>query len=157
MSSSAIAIHVVNQDNASLLERVDDDVFDYKVQPELLRAFLGNPANLLVVAVAEGEVVGMASGITYVHPDKPLVLFINEVGVSSRLHRRGIGRQLVSALIEKGKELGCAEAWVATELSNRPARALYEALGGVPDDEHAVVYVYPLKAPTTSMCNDDDA
>lgn len=146
MSAPAVSIHLVDQANASLLDSVDDDVFDNRVQPDLLRAFLANPANLLVVAVAEGRVVGMASGISYVHPDKPLALFINEVGVASSFHRRGLGRRLVSRIIDRGKELGCTEAWVATELSNQPARALYEALGGVPDQEHAVVYVYPLGA-----------
>ncbi len=138
------AIHLIDEANASLLEQVDDDVFDHEVQPALLRAFLDNPANVLVVAVVEGRVVGMATGIAYVHPDKPLALFINEVGVASRFHRQGIGRRLVSALLARGTELGCAEAWVATEVSNEPARELYAALGGVADEDHAVVYVYPL-------------
>jgi aminoglycoside 6'-N-acetyltransferase I len=157
VSSPPVAIHTISRANVSLLDRVDDDVFDHEVQPELLLAFLDNPANLLLVAVADGKVVGMASGIAYVHPDKPLALFINEVGVSRRFHRQGIGRRLLGALIEKGRELGCAEAWVATELSNRPARALYEALGGVPDPEHAVVYVYPLKGRHPPAPNDGDA
>jgi ribosomal protein S18 acetylase RimI-like enzyme len=157
VSAPLVSIHVVSQANARLLDRVDDDVFDHKVQPELLSLFLANPANLLVVAVAADEVVGMASGISYVHPDKPLALFINEVGVSGRYHRQGIGRRLVSRLIERGEELGCTEAWVATELGNKPARALYEALGGVPDEEHAVVYVYPLKAKAGHGRNNGDA
>ena len=144
-------------ENASLLDTVDEDVFDHEVQPELLRVFLANPANLLVVAVSEGQVVGMASGITYVHPDKPLALFINEVGVSARFHRRGLGKQLVSRLIEKGQEAGCTEAWVATEVDNKPARALYEALGGVQDEELAVVYVYPLKGEAGPGHGDGDA
>lgn len=144
VSTPAISIHSVSLANASLLDSVDDDVFDHDVQPALLNAFLAHPSNLLVVAVAEGRVVGMATGIGYVHPDKPLALFINEVGVSSRFRRQGVGRRLVSRLLEQGKALGCTEAWVATEVDNKPARALYEATGGVPDEAHAVVYVYPL-------------
>ncbi len=136
---------------------MDEDVFDHQVQPELLSAFLANPSNILVVAVAEGQVVGMATGISYVHPDKPLALFINEVGVSSRFQRQGLGRKLVTLILKEGKERGCTEAWVATELNNEPARALYEATGGVPDEEHAVVYVYPLKAKGGALFNDGDA
>lgn len=151
MNAADFSIHLVNRANAFLLDRADPDVFDHEVQPELLKAFLASPANLLFVAVAEDQVVGMASGISYVHPDKPLALFINEVGVSGRYHRQGLGRRLVSNLIEKGRELGCTEAWVATELSNKPACALYEALGGEAAEEHAVVYVYPL-ADQTSPC-----
>lgn len=53
-----------------LLNHLDGDVFDHDVRPELVRTFLENPANHLVVAVTGGEVVGMASGISYVHPLK---------------------------------------------------------------------------------------
>jgi aminoglycoside 6'-N-acetyltransferase I len=146
MCAATASIHVVSAANASLLDNVDEDVFDNKVQPALLQAFLANPANLMVVAVAEGQVVGMATAICYVHPDKPLAMFINEVGVSQRAQGQGIGKRLVSVLLEKARGRGCTEAWVATELSNKPARALYQSLGGVPDEEHAVVYVYPLSS-----------
>jgi ribosomal protein S18 acetylase RimI-like enzyme len=157
VSHPAVSIHVVNGANAALLDSVDEDVFDNRVQPDLVRAFLANPSNHLVVAVADGQVIGMASGISYVHPDKPLALFINEVGVSSRFHRQGLGRQLVARLIQRGEELGCTEAWVATELGNKPARALYESLGGIADEEHALVYVYPIKGGVTPGRNNGDA
>lgn len=137
-------IHLINEANASPLDDIDDDVFDHEVQPARLRAFLDNRVNLLVVVVVEDRVVGMATGIAYVHPDNPFALFIGEVGVASRFHRQGIGLRLVSALLVKGAELGCTKAWVATEVSNEPARELYAALGGVADEDHAVVYVYPL-------------
>lgn len=157
MSTSSLEIHHVSQVNAALLDCVAADVFDQEIRPELLRSFLANEANQLVVAVVDGTVVGMASGITYVHPDKPLALFINEVGVSEKFHRQGIGRKLVSALIQRGKDLGCVEAWVATELDNLPARALYEGLGGVPDQENAVVYVYSLNEQRGSGTSADSA
>jgi ribosomal protein S18 acetylase RimI-like enzyme len=144
MTAREIAIRLVTKVNTSLLDRVHDDVFDHKVQPALLQAFLANPANLLVVAVVDEEVIGMASGIAYVHPDKPLHLFINEVGVAAHFHRQGVGRKLLAALLQRGKELGCHEAWVATEIDNNAARGLYTSAGGMEDDERAVVYTYSL-------------
>jgi len=51
-----VSVHVISQANASLLDRVDDDVFDHEVRPELLRAFLASESNLLVVAVVQAEV-----------------------------------------------------------------------------------------------------
>jgi ribosomal protein S18 acetylase RimI-like enzyme len=144
MSTEEASLHVIDASNASLLDRLDDDVFDHPVQPALLQAFLAQPSNHLVVAVVEGQVVGMASGLSYVHPDKPLSMFINEVGVAARFQRRGLARRLVNALLEHARCLGCDQAWVATEAGNVPARALYEALGGQADDEPAIVYVYPL-------------
>ena len=142
-----VEIHLVTQANAALLDRVDDDVFDHPLQPALVRAFLANPSNLLAVAVEDDAVVGMASGIAYVHPDKPPQLFVNEVGVAGRCQRRGIATGLVKALLARGCELGCTEAWVATEEGNAAARALYASMRGKEDAERAVVYTFaaPLR------------
>ena len=127
----AFEVHLVTAANRDLLERVDEDVFDHPVRPEYVDAFLANPAHLLAVAVVDGSVIGMASGIVYAHPDKPLQLFVMEVGVAARLQRRGAGAAVVDALLRRGRELGCCEAWVATEVGNAPARGLYRAVGGV--------------------------
>ncbi|MDX1966512.1 MAG: GNAT family N-acetyltransferase [Planctomycetaceae bacterium] len=146
MSGSAFEIHVVTAAAASLLDQLDDDVFDQDVQPDLLREFLASPSHVLVVAVWSTQVVGMATGVVHVHPDKPRSLFINEVGVSRRFHRRGIGRGLIAAILDWGRTRGCVEAWVAAEAGDIAAQSFYEATGGIAEDEHAVVYVYPLAA-----------
>lgn len=149
MGQPPLEIRVVDAREAVLLENVVEDVFDHPVRPELLRAFLASPDNVLVVARIEGQVVGMASGLAYVHPDKPLSLFINEVGVSTRFQGRGIGRMLLDRILIWGRERGCVEAWVATEVGNEAARRLYESAGGAQDDECAVVYVYSLADPAS--------
>ena len=145
----AIEVRLIGSADLSLLESVDPDVFDNPVRHDLAARFLDHPGNLLAVAIHAGTVVGMASAIAYVHPDKPLALFIAEVGVSARFHRRGIGKRLVQALLERGRGMGCAEAWVATEDGNAAARALYRSVEGAEDPERAVVYTWPL-SPGTS-------
>ncbi len=142
----AVTVHLVTEANRALLERVEDDVFDHEVRPEYLARFLANPDHLLAVAVADGTVIGMASGVAYAHPDKPLQLFVVEVGVAGRFQRRGVGAAVLGELVRRGRELGCREAWVATEVGNAPARGLYGALGGVEDDGPAAVYVFALAA-----------
>lgn len=153
----AFAVHLVTEANRALLDRVDEDVFDHPVRPEYVSAFLANPASLLAVAVADGAVVGMASGFVYAHPDKPLQLFVNEVGVAERLHRRGVGAAVLDALLRRGRELGCREAWVATEVDNAAARGLYRAVGGVEDDDRAVVYTYALTDAGATEADDSEA
>ena len=128
----------------AVLDRVEIDVFDSPVQPRLAAQYLSNAANLLAVAVQEGVVVGMASAIAYVHPDKPLQLFINEVGVCGRCQGQGLGKRLMHVLLERGSVMGCVEAWVATEENNFAARALYVATKGIEDAAHAVVYTWAL-------------
>lgn len=149
--SNVVEIQLISAANAHVLDCVDSDVFDDPVQPEYLQAFLANPANVLAVAITEHQVIGMASGITYVHPDKPLALFINEVGVAGPYQQRGIGKQLVQALLAHGESIGCTTAWVATEVSNLAARALYRSLGGEEDSEHAVVYNFASAKPSPKV------
>jgi ribosomal protein S18 acetylase RimI-like enzyme len=140
----SITIQLVTAANAALLDRIDPDVFDHPVRADLLAQFLAQPNNVLAVALNQGVVVGMASGFAYVHPDKPLSLFLNEVGVSARFHRRGIASRLIAAVLDHARSIGCREAWVATETDNLPARELYRRTGAREDDQHAVVYVYTL-------------
>ena len=117
--------------DASVLERVADQMFDEPVNAAWAREFLADARHHLVVAVAGDTVVGFASAVHYVHPDKAPQLWINEVGVAPAYHRRGIGRALLATLVDHGRSLGCSEAWVLTEEDNEPARGLYSALGGV--------------------------
>lgn len=146
LSTTPVIIHLITPATASMLDNLDDDVFDHPVDSTLLHEFLINPTNALIVAMMDGQVIGMATGITYVHPDKPRTLFVNEVGVSGRYQRQGIGKQLVSAILEWGKSRGCVDAWVSTEVANDAARSLYRSTGGIEDRDHAVVYTYALGA-----------
>lgn len=146
---SAIAVRLLTAADAEVLARVDPDVFDAPVRAEWAVAYLARPHHLLAVAIDDGLVVGMASGIEYLHPDKPLQLFINEVGVSDRWQGRGLGKRLMHALLDEGRRRGCIEAWVATEVDNTAARALYSSVGGTEDQAQAVVYTWPLVADAT--------
>jgi len=139
-----IEIRILQADDASVLERVADDVFDLQIDPRWTAEFLADPRHHLAVAIDGEIVVGMASGVHYVHPDKPPQLFINEVGVASTHQGRGIGRHVLDALLEHGRRLGCSEAWVLTDESNSIARKLYAAAGGLLEPEPAVMYTFPL-------------
>lgn len=124
------------------LEIAGDTVFDYPVKLDRAREFLTDPRHHLVLAYHDGIVVGMASGVDYVHPDKDPELFINEVGVAEAYQGQGIGRALVALLCDHGKTLGCRTAWMATAASNSAARKAYAAAGGAEDPEPVVVVTF---------------
>ncbi|MDQ3652355.1 MAG: GNAT family N-acetyltransferase [Acidobacteriota bacterium] len=136
--SDLLSIRVLGPLDASVLDHVAPEVFDHAVQPHLVAEFLADPRHHIVVALMNQQVVGMASAVHYIHPDKPSELWVNEVGVAPAYRGRGIGRQLLQALFELGRELGCSEAWLGTEPSNHAARRLYAAVGG---KEEPMVYV----------------
>ena len=128
--------------DVSLLLNADADVFDEKVDPELAAQFLADPRHHMAAALLDGTIVGMASAVHYIHPDKPAELWINEVGVAGRCRRLGIARRLMQALFDHARALGCAEAWVATELDNTAARELYRSSGGA--EEKISYYTFRL-------------
>ena len=140
----AIEIRLLGPADAQLLARVSPDVFDGALNPRCTQEFLRDPRHHMALALVDGVVVGMASAVHYVHPDKEPVLWINEVGVAQTHQRSGIARRLLQALFERGRDVGCRTSWVATEASNTAARRLYEGAGGKLEEEVAVVYDFDL-------------
>jgi aminoglycoside 6'-N-acetyltransferase I len=137
-----LTIRILTPDDDAILTRVAPEVFDNPVDPALTREFLSDPRHHLAVALDGDRVVGMASALHYVHPDKPPELWINELGVDPAYQRRGAGKRLLEALFDRGRSLGCGEAWVLTDRENLPALALYGSLGG--RDEDAVMFSFTL-------------
>lgn len=123
-------VRLLHVGDEAVLARVAEDVFDNPVDPALAAEFLADPRHHIAVAIEDGQVIGFASGVHYLHPDKPAQLFVNEVGVSPACQGRGVGKQVLGALLAESRRLGCTEAWVATEPDNAPARALYVSMGG---------------------------
>jgi ribosomal protein S18 acetylase RimI-like enzyme len=140
--SMTIDIRVLIAGDEEVLRHVADDVFDNAVDPRLGREFLSDPRHHLVVALDAGVVVGMVSAVDYIHPDKRAQLWINEIGVASSHQRRGVGRDLMAAMLSHGRRLGCTEAWLGTEPDNVAARALYVAAGG--SAETMIMYSFDL-------------
>jgi ribosomal protein S18 acetylase RimI-like enzyme len=138
------SIHILGPGDAELLARAAPDVFDGPVDPALAAEFLADPRHHIAVAVDGDAVVGFASGVHYVHPDKPAQLFVNEVGVAPTHQRRGIALRLLEALFAEGRAAGCAQAWVGTDVSNDAARRLYAAAGGVEAPEPFVMVEFGL-------------
>ena len=135
----------LNPGDDALVMRVAEDVFDEPVRPDRLAAYLREPGHFMIVAVAEGIVVGQCAAVIHRHPDMVSELYIDEVGVSPAFQRQGIATKMLDAMFELGRELGCEEAWVGTEPDNIAARAVYEARkephGAA---EEFVMYVYRL-------------
>ena len=135
----------LSPENAAVLDRVADEVFDEPVRPERLAAYLAEPDHVMLVALAGRIVVGQCAAVVHRHPDKVTELYIDEVGVAPVFQRKGIARAMVERMLAIGKELGCGEAWVGTEPDNLPARRLYESVKVRRDEaEPFVMYLYAL-------------
>lgn len=141
----ATEIRILRGGQKSVLDRVASNVFDDPIDPQTTKEFLNDPRHHLAVAIDDGIVVGFASAVHYVHPDKHCPeLWINEVGVSPTHQRRGIGKSLMVALFELARDIGCVDAWLGTERDNHAAMHLYTSLGGEEVKEDTVIFTFRL-------------
>jgi ribosomal protein S18 acetylase RimI-like enzyme len=140
MSDATIEIRVLGKGETAILDHVADGVFDLPIHPRWTAEFFADPRHHLAVAIHDGVVVGMASGVHYVHPDKPPELFLNEVGVAPTHEGRGIGRRLLATLFDHARSLGCVQAWVGTDRDNAGAQRLYRAAGSAEPPEEFLLF-----------------
>ena len=129
----AVDLKRVTSDDWQLFERIADDVFDEPIDPGRLQQYLAEPGHMMIVAIDDGVVVGQCAAVIHRHPDKVTELYIDELGTATSHQRRGIGRRMIDAMFVWGRELGCRESWLGTELDNVAANALYRAINGEPD------------------------
>ena len=137
-----ITYKLADQSDLPALIAVGDKLFDHPVKASLTERFLNDPRHHLMLAYSDDQIVGMASGFHYLHPDKEEQLFINEVGVLEDFQGAGICKQLIKEICEHGRTLGCTEMWVATEVDNLAARKCYSGANGLEESSHFVSYTF---------------
>jgi GNAT superfamily N-acetyltransferase len=57
---------------------------------------------------------------------------------------RGIGKRILTTLLDVGREVGCTQAWVLTERENAPAVRLYKAAGSEEELATSVMFSFSL-------------
>jgi aminoglycoside 6'-N-acetyltransferase I len=135
----SIALRRMRPGDETAFDRVAPDVFDEPMHVERLEAYLLEPGHLMILAFEDNLVVGQCAAVIHRHPDKATELYIDEVGTASTHRRQGVALRIVEAMFEWGRELGCAEAWLGTELDNDPANALYRHTEPAPRTEGTFV------------------
>ena len=143
----SIEIRLLRAGDEAALARVAEDVFDDPLDPRATAEFLSDPRHHLAVAIEDGLVVGFASAVLYLHPDKPRPeMWINEVGVAPAWQRRGLGRRLLDALLDVARAADGTEAWVLTDRTNAAAMQLYASAGGQETPGNHVMFTFVLDA-----------
>lgn len=139
-------IRLLGPTDAEVLEQAAADVFDDPVIRSAAAEFLADPRHFIAVAIVAGTVVGFASAVSYVHPDKPAPeLWINEVGVAATHRGQGLGKKILECLLNEARRIGCSEAWVLTERDNRAAMRLYQSSGGIEAPRDATMFTFLLR------------
>lgn len=108
--------------------------------------WLIRPGVHLAVALLEGVSVGVAYGHTLPLPDGRAELLLYSLDVAGSHRRRGIGRALVQAFVDRARSLGFDEVWVLTEPGNEAANATYRSVGPPSERHESVMYVWSTTA-----------
>ena len=100
------------------------------VLAERVSRLAASPADRLVVAELEGQVVGLASihvslALEYDEPAAKL----SALAVDERYRRRGIGEALVAAMEEEARMRGCRLIFLTSAQRRGDAHAFYRRIG----------------------------
>jgi len=151
-------IKVLRPEDAAVVVAAGPAVFDDAVDPRVTAEFLSDPRHHLVAAIDHGAVVGFASAVHYVHPDKRSPeMWINEVGVATAHRGRGVAKAILQRLLDVARENGCVEAWVLTDRANETALRLYRSSGGIEAASDQVMLTFRLQDNGASNEADDDS
>lgn len=126
-----VEIRVLSSGDEQVLGNVASGLFDNPIDPKLAAEFLCDHRHHMAVAIHDGLVVGFASALHYVHPDKAPQLWVNEIAVARQYRRQGLAKAVLRALFEVGRAHRCTVAWVLTDRTNVAAMALYSSVGGL--------------------------
>jgi ribosomal protein S18 acetylase RimI-like enzyme len=125
-----ITIRNLGPEDAQILERGRDGIFDNPVDPVRAWGFLATRVNEIVVALDQGEVIGFASGTVLMHPDQQTKFFVTGVGVHEDYRRQGVGTRLLGRNSDLARDRGCENIWTVADGENAEVRSFYEAIGG---------------------------
>jgi aminoglycoside 3-N-acetyltransferase I len=130
--------------DAALAQSVLTQFHGREVSTEYLAQWLRNPAHYLLVAEADGAIVGRLSAYALDSLDREAAaMFIYEIDVAENFRRRGAGAALIAHIKSLADEKRMFEMFVFTNHSNAGAVAFYQATGGQMEEGDELMFVYP--------------
>lgn len=113
----------------------------------LMKGFLANESNYLVVAYEDDIPMGFALGYCLPRVDRyKNMMYLHEVGVAEAHQGKGVGKAIMNETVRICREEGYMEMFLITGKDNPPAVRLYTGTGGVPGDDEPVVFCWDFTA-----------
>jgi ribosomal protein S18 acetylase RimI-like enzyme len=140
----------------SLAERLQEGVAPWRDAPAVRAAVTEwvrdavdsdtSESRAVFVTEEDGEVVGFVTASTRRHFAGELDVYVGELVVDRKAEGRGIGRMLMAAVEDWGREQGLAHISLDTGAANAHARAFYRALGYEEEDVKLTKPLHPKNA-----------
>lgn len=120
------------------LEALEQECFSMPWTGEQLIAQLPDGSHRFLVAEREGTLLGYV-GMMFVLDEG----YISNVATAPEARRQGVGRALITALLEEADKLELSFVTLEVRRSNEPAKALYAQQGFLPVGERRDYYQRP--------------
>jgi ribosomal-protein-alanine N-acetyltransferase len=124
MAPGQVEIAWVGAESIDVLLAIDAASFVRPWTRAMYESAFDNPVTRVCLLLADGVPVAYCSAWLL-----PGQLHISNVAVLPQFRRRGLARRLLERVLERAEDEGAPEATLEVRRSNRPALALYEALG----------------------------
>jgi GNAT superfamily N-acetyltransferase len=125
-----ITIRAASPDDAPVLSRLSNQLgYDRPVEETRDRIARSSNLEALFVAEVDGEIVGWIHGYDVELVQYPRFMEIGGLVVADQSRGTGIGRRLVEAVVEWGRDRGHSEVRVRSNVIRDGAHAFYEGIG----------------------------
>lgn len=124
MDNKDITIRHMQKEDVPAISRLEEAAFSMPWSPAAFMDMVDREDSLYVVAAVGEELIGCC-GVTNACGDGD----INNVVVAEAFRCKGVGRLMLSTLMEWGREIGIENYTLEVRVSNAPAIHLYERLG----------------------------
>lgn len=101
-----------------------------EVRAALIEGLKNHPSKMILLALLEGEIVGAAVcffGFSTFAAKRSVN--IHDLSVLPEYRDSGVGRKLIEAVFQKGRELDCCKVTLEVRRDNERARHLYRSCG----------------------------
>ncbi|MEO0498414.1 MAG: GNAT family N-acetyltransferase [Pseudomonadota bacterium] len=127
MANAEVCFQWLDEGTKHLVLKADPELFDHPINDRWLDNFVASSTHHMALAIADGQLIGFASGVTHLNPDKPTELYLSELSVLPDHRLKGIGSSLVRVALDWAKSAHYAGVWVLTDADNYAAQATYGA------------------------------
>jgi len=123
-------------DTPSILGQTPQEYIDAHLEPFTR---LKPPEGIVLLAVVDGDVAGMIA-LTKLSDDTGE---LHRMWNRTQYRGRGLGRQLLSKILEAGREFGCSTFMLSTPKFSHAAQHLYRSAGFKERDEYPETEIPP--------------
>lgn len=108
-----------------------------------LKTYLEDANNILVAALNNDKIAGIAIGYVLLHPSGNKTLYIDELDTHPDYRRQGVATIMMQEFQAIARKKQCSEVWLSSSMDNHVAHAFYKKLQPT-EQKNATIFGYDI-------------